>query len=82
MMKDHIVVMTQPATEVQNQDISFTIVEGGKLLGVLHVSKGNLEWWPTGNSVNYFTLSWGKMAKAFVSNGRRRKVTGRERNTE
>jgi hypothetical protein len=70
--------MSQPPTEVQNLDISFTIYEGGKLLGDLHISKGNLQWWPSGNSVNFHSLGWSKLAKTFVDDGKKHKVNNKK----
>lgn len=37
--------------------------------GELHFSKGSVEWWPAGNSVNCRTYSWDALADVLSANG-------------
>lgn len=43
-------------------------------IGELHFSKGSVEWWPKGNSVNCKTYSWPQLAKVLSDNGTPKKV--------
>jgi len=38
-------------------------------LGRLKFSKGSIDWWPSGNSVNHYTLKWEKLAALFEEHG-------------
>jgi hypothetical protein len=51
------------------------IVKGtdGKI-GTVLISKGNIEWLPSGNSVNKFRLTWKKFAELMEVNGKRAQV--------
>jgi len=53
----HEIEMRIPTTQVVHCDVEFAIRENAQLLGRLKVSKGNIEWDPSGNSANKFTLS-------------------------
>jgi hypothetical protein len=60
----HKVTMEVPkAKSVLNKDIIFEISNNNGKLGELHVSKGNIEWVPSGNSVKKKRLSWEKFAE-------------------
>lgn len=58
------------------QDIEFGSVDSilkikdssGKT-GELHFSKGSVEWWPAGNSVNCRTYTWDDLADTLSNNG-------------
>jgi len=69
-MASHDVVMSQPADHVVRSDIKFRIKVNGEKLGELHISKGNIEWWPKGNKRNKLRLSWSKFAELFEEKGR------------
>jgi len=69
-MAEHNVVMSQPRDQVIRADIKFTIKVNREKLGELHVSKGNIEWWPKGNRKNKLRLSWTKFAEIFEERGR------------
>lgn len=69
-MPVHKVVMIQPPDHVVRSDVKFRIQVDGQKLGELHISKGNLEWWPKGNKKKKIRMSWSKFAKIFVEEGR------------
>jgi hypothetical protein len=50
-------------------DSVLTVTEGSGKLGELHFSKGSVEWWPSGNSVNCRTYTWGQLADVLSQNG-------------
>lgn len=56
---------------VAHKDLEIVVktTRDGKL-GKLLISKGNIEWLPTGNSVRKRRLSWKKFAELFESEGR------------
>jgi hypothetical protein len=64
-MAKHDVVMSRPKDQVIRADIQFSVKVDGEKLGELHVSQGNVEWWPKGNKRNKRRLSWQKFAKLF-----------------
>lgn len=43
-------------------------------LGTLLISKGNIEWMPSPNSVNKYRLSWDKFAQLMVGQGKPARV--------
>ena len=68
-MAIHKVKMKQKAATVVNTDIEFSIYDGGKKLGELHISKGGIEWFP--NNARYSrVIGW----KAFAEFMEDRKV--------
>ena len=56
-MPVHKVVMSQPTDQVVRSDVKFRIQVDGEKLGELHISQGNLEWWPKGNKKNKIRMS-------------------------
>ena len=69
-MAVHKITMTQPKEQLVHADIKFDIKRDGAKLGELHISKGNVEWWPKGNKKNKLRLTWAKFAELFEENGR------------
>ena len=53
--------MIIPKTQVIKTDVEFIIKQDGKLLGRLNVSKGNLEWIPSGNYVRKYKIRWASL---------------------
>ena len=70
-MPVHKVLMIQPPDQVVRSDVKFKVEVNGEKLGELHISQGNLEWWPKGNKKNKIRMSWTKFAKVFVEEGRK-----------
>ncbi len=59
---------------VLHKDVEVEIKTKGKKLGKLLISKGNVEWVPSGNFVNKHRLSWEKFADLLVENGKQVKI--------
>ena len=55
---------------VLHKDVEIEVKTDGKKLGTLLVSKGNIEWLPSGNSVNKHRLSWVKFAELMQTQGK------------
>ena len=61
-MAIHKVTMRQNSSTVVNTDVEFSVIDGGKKLGELHISKGGIEWFP--NNARYSrVISWKKFAE-------------------
>ena len=63
-----------PELEVGKVDYKIEIASTKKTkIGELHFSKGSVEWWPKGNSVNAISFSWKDLASALETspNGKR-----------
>jgi len=41
-----------------SNSLDIEVRSGGELLGVLKIGHGSVQWWPKGNSVRDFTMSW------------------------
>lgn len=55
---------------VLNKDVKVDVKKDGRKLGTALISKGNIEWVPSGNSVNKKRLSWAKFAELMVAEGK------------
>ena len=55
---------------VQNKDVEIEIKKDGSKLGDLLISRGNIEWVPSGNSVNKHRMSWAKFAEFMEKHGK------------
>ena len=65
-------VSAKIVTKVLNRKDLEIIVKGdGQKLGELLVSKGNIEWVPSGNFVYKWTMSWKKFAEVMQDQGRK-----------
>jgi hypothetical protein len=62
---------------VLHKDVEIEIKTDGKKLGTMLVSKGNLEWLPSGNHVNKRRISWTKFAEWMETDGRAVKIPQR-----
>jgi hypothetical protein len=62
---------------VLHKDVEIDVKTDGRKLGTILISKGNLEWLPSGNHVNKLRMSWAKFAELMHANGRAVKVTPR-----
>jgi hypothetical protein len=69
-MMAHEVIMDVSSKFVLHKDVSVEIKKDGKKLGTVLISKGNIEWVPSGNSVNKKRLSWSKFAELMEQEGR------------
>lgn len=59
---------------VLNKDVEVDVKTNNEKLGTLLISKGNVEWLPSGNSVNKYRLSWKKLAKLMEEHGKQTKI--------
>lgn len=58
----HEVSLEINSTFVLHKDVKVNVKTDEGKLGTLLISKGNIEWLPSGNSVNKRRLSWTKFA--------------------
>lgn len=59
--------------EFGNVDSILKIEDSSGKTGELHFSKGSVEWWPAGNSVNCRTYTWDDLADLLSTNGTAKK---------
>jgi hypothetical protein len=69
-MATHDVSFTIPQKMVLAKDVEFEIKSNGSRLGTLLISKGNIEWIPTNNSVKKRRLTWEKFAELMETEGK------------
>ena len=55
---------------ISNKDVEIEIKDNSGKLGILLISRGNIEWVPSGNYVNKKRLSWKRFAQLMLDNGR------------
>jgi hypothetical protein len=81
---EHKVKLNLNTNVVGHKDVSIEVSGGGRKLGTVLISKGNIEWLPSPKSKNKHRLSWtkfaemmtaGKVAKAKPKNKPARKAT-------
>ena len=63
-----------PEKILLSKDMTFDIKSDGSKLGTLLISKGNVEWIPSNNSVNKYRLSWEAFAEMMKLHGREVKI--------
>ena len=68
-MANEILVRFDRSVEIKNTDFEVTIKQNKRKLGTLLLSRGNIEWLPSGNHVNKFRLSWRKFARMMEEKG-------------
>lgn len=66
----HEVTLDIATKFVLHKDVKIEVKTDNGKLGTLLVSKGNIEWLPSGNSVNKKRLSWTKFAELMESQGK------------
>jgi len=70
----HDVEMKFHSKMVSKKDVEFDIKSEGKKLGTLLISKGNIEWKPSGHSKNKRRLSWKKFSELMINEGKPKKI--------
>ena len=74
----HDVIAKLHTKIVAHKDLEIEVktIAGGKpsKLGTLLISRGNIEWLPTGNSVNKKRLTWVRFADLIENEGKPSKV--------
>ena len=73
----HEVTLDIATKFVLHKDVKIEIKTDAGKLGELLISKGNVEWWPRGNSVNKLRLSWTNFAELMEAHGK--PVKGRKK---
>ncbi len=73
-MTAHTVSFEIPQKFVLSKDVEFEIKSNRSKLGMLLVSKGNVEWIPANNSVKKRRLTWEKFADLMGSEGKVAKI--------
>lgn len=66
----HEVTLDIATKFVLHKDVKIEVKTDEGKLGTLLVSKGNIEWVPSGNSVNKKRLTWKKFAELLESKGK------------
>jgi hypothetical protein len=66
----HEVTLDISTKFVLHKDVMVEVKENGRKLGTALISKGNIEWVSTGNSVNKKRLSWARFTKLMVDKGK------------
>ncbi|MEG0861824.1 MAG: hypothetical protein RSG79_19690 [Pseudomonas sp.] len=59
---------------VLSKDIEVEVKADGSKLGTILISKGNIEWVPSRNSVNKHRLTWKQFATLMESEGKPKKI--------
>jgi hypothetical protein len=72
-MKHQVTAIFAPRV-LNKKDIEFVVKSDGRKLGKLLVSRGNIEWLPSGNHVHKWTMSWSRFAEVMQQEGKRRKI--------
>ncbi len=70
-MPTHEVNINLHTKIVHSKDVEFEIKSDGSKLGTLLISKGNIEWIPTGNSVYKQRMSWERFSLLMQESGRK-----------
>lgn len=70
----HDVTLDISTKFVLHKDVEIEVKKDGKKLGTALISKGNIEWVPSGNSVNKKRLSWTKFAELMEIHGKDVKI--------
>jgi hypothetical protein len=60
---------------VLHKDVEVEVKRDGTKLGTVLISKGNIEWLPSKNSVNKHRLTWTKFAELMEAKGMPAKIT-------
>jgi carbon monoxide dehydrogenase subunit G len=70
----HEVKINLQSKLVQRQDVEIEVKKDGGKLGTILISKGNIEWVPSGNHVNKHRLTWTQFADLMAEHGAARKI--------
>ena len=69
-MENDIKVKIKAAVPVKYKDFEVLVRQNDKKLGTMLISKGNIEWVPSGNSINRRRMSWSQFAEVMAEQGR------------
>ncbi len=65
----HEVKINLQSKLVHRQDVEIEVKKDDSKLGTILISKGNIEWVPSGNSANKRRLTWVKFAELMETEG-------------
>lgn len=66
----HEVTLDIATKFVLHKDVTIEIKKDGSKLGTLLISKGNIEWVPSGNYANKKRLTWERFARLMEQDGK------------
>jgi hypothetical protein len=66
-MQHQVTLKKMPELEIGNSDLELCVKTGGKKLGTLKISRGNLEWLPSNKSVRSHKRTWREFADLMQS---------------
>ncbi len=72
-MATHKVTIDTPPLVVGHMDIVVKVTQNGGKFGLLKISKGGVEWLPSGK-VRPFRLSWKRLNEAARTGGKRKRT--------
>ena len=58
----HKITMHQPREHLLGSDVIFIVKKDGLKIGELHISKGNLMWWPKNSKIRKYRVRWSQIA--------------------
>jgi hypothetical protein len=58
----HEIKMTAPGVVLGKQDVIFEVVVDGAKRGELHISQGDLRWWPRNSKRDVRRATWAELA--------------------
>ncbi len=67
-MPAHEVDVSMPTRELGRSDVVFDVKVDDATLGALHVSRGAVVWFPSGNTYGY-KVDWTTFGQLMVANG-------------
>ena len=70
-MAKHEIYFRLPERQIVNADAEFTIYTDDEKLGTLNISKGSLDWMPSGFSSPPYKISWEKFSEVMKEQGKR-----------
>lgn len=66
----HKILLQQPEWEVLHKDVVVKVTGDDGKLGEIHLSKGSIEWVPSGHHVNRKKMSWADFADLMEEHGK------------
>ncbi|AOZ52394.1 hypothetical protein [Chromobacterium vaccinii] len=66
----HEVTLNLSEKIILHKDVEFEIKLDGAKLGTLLISKGNIEWLPSGNSINKKQMTWRRFSEIMEQEGK------------
>jgi hypothetical protein len=73
MPKHHVTVQFAREISVSNTDVNITVRSDDKLLGLVQVSTGSIDWFPSPNKKVRYELSWERFAELMLEEGTEKK---------